>query len=321
MLFQFPFAEATPFRMKKALILFFSLKSQESTQLVKTLEESGYRISLINDRKIALERVKTISHDLILLDLILTEQKKLRITDFLTGNSQLTKTPIICLSSSKFKEDLLAAFEQGAVDYLVKPVFLPELLIKIQTHLERKQIIDELQKANSQLERLVRTDLLTGILSRRAIIKVGEQEFERGRRYRLPLSLLIIDVDYFKQINDIYGHDVGDEVLQKIAKILSKCLRRSDRLGRWGGEEFVVLLPHTPPDASIRVASRIREAVAQLDVLTSGGQQKVTVSIGVADYKEDDVSWKELFKRADQALYWAKNHGRNRVAAFDDLPD
>ncbi|HMX69831.1 MAG TPA: diguanylate cyclase [Accumulibacter sp.] len=178
------------------------------------------------------------------------------------------------------------------------------------------QELDELQQTNHQLQLMVErlellagTDKLTGAWSRLRLEESIEREIDRLQRYGQPLSVMIIDVDFFKQINDRHGHDVGDNVLRQLASMLLNRLRKADSLTRWGGEEFVVLCPNTTRASAALLAERLRQDVATAEFATTG---PLTISIGVAECQRGE-SWSQWFKRADEALYVAKEGGRNQV--------
>jgi diguanylate cyclase (GGDEF)-like protein len=161
------------------------------------------------------------------------------------------------------------------------------------------------------LAREARSDSLTGLLNRRALGEILDQESERARRYGRPFSVLLLDVDHFKKVNDQLGHDVGDEVLRQLAKTCDRALRGSDRLGRWGGEEFLVLLPETKPAEAAALAERLRSTVADRTFLCRGLVVPVTVSLGVTSMVLGET-WDSAYVRLDEALYEAKRGGRNR---------
>ena len=164
-----------------------------------------------------------------------------------------------------------------------------------------------------RLHMLAMTDALTGTANRRSLERSGQIAVDDARTRGLPVSVLTLDIDHFKPINDRHGHAVGDEVLRRVATVCQQALRQFDRLGRIGGEEFVAVLPRTPMLAAEPVAERLREAVQGLDLSNVAPELKVTVSIGVAEYRADDDDFSALLKRADAALYRAKADGRNRV--------
>ncbi|MGM0594637.1 MAG: sensor domain-containing diguanylate cyclase [Pseudomonadota bacterium] len=171
--------------------------------------------------------------------------------------------------------------------------------------------ISERVEVERELKRLATTDKLTGINNRLRFEQLLEKELERGERYRRRLALIMFDIDHFKQVNDNYGHDIGDKVLKKIARVVEAKLRRPDAFARWGGEEFMILAPETDLDGALELAERLREAVTEADFAPVG---KVTASFGVAGCRNDDTL-RALVRRADRALYRAKEQGRNRVEA------
>ena len=171
------------------------------------------------------------------------------------------------------------------------------------------------ERADEETRRLATTDPLTGVFNRRTFIELAERELARSRRDVTPLSLMILDLDHFKQVNDTYGHLVGDGVLVAFTGLVKDCARRGDLIVRYGGEEFCVLLPATPLVAAVALAERIRTAVAAASLSTH--PMKVTVSVGVAAYDGgEQATLKSLLARADEALYRAKHEGRNRVVAM-----
>jgi len=167
------------------------------------------------------------------------------------------------------------------------------------------------ERLRRELEHLARHDDLTGVLNRRAILALVQQEHERWQRYGQPYALMLLDIDHFKRINDTHGHQAGDHTLERAARTLQQGLRAVDKLGRYGGEEFIVLLPSTNPDAALAAAERLRAALAQRP--SQHGLPACTASIGVTITQTGDASPGALLSRADAALYRAKDAGRNRV--------
>jgi diguanylate cyclase (GGDEF)-like protein len=175
------------------------------------------------------------------------------------------------------------------------------------------RVLQELSVRTAELQHLATTDLMTGVNNRHQFLSLLYHEFARGRRYKAPLSLMVLDLDFFKQINDGYGHAAGDAALKTFATAATDCLRGMDVIGRLGGEEFGILLPSTAVDQAEAVAERIRVAVAKIAIDTDLGTVRFTTSIGVAQSQEEDESVDVLLARADAALYAAKAAGRNRV--------
>ncbi|MGZ5027591.1 MAG: GGDEF domain-containing protein, partial [Methylobacter sp.] len=169
-----------------------------------------------------------------------------------------------------------------------------------------------------RLERQAQQDYLTGLCNRRFFLEQGETELARAQRYDNELSLFMLDIDHFKAINDTYGHATGDIVLQTLSHILRETLRSIDIIGRWGGEEFVILLPETDAQEAAEIAERLREAIDHAKVtLATGLPLHFTASIGIATLKEKDTNIDILLNYADEALYQAKNTGRNKVCIAD----
>jgi diguanylate cyclase (GGDEF)-like protein len=171
---------------------------------------------------------------------------------------------------------------------------------------ERKRVEDEFRK-------LATTDPLTGAYNRRHVLSLSEREFARARRYHTTLSVLMLDADHFKAINDTWGHDVGDDVLKSLTMLCEAHLRTSDIFGRLGGEEFILTLPETDSAAAAGVAERVRLGVESNSIPINGENVHFTVSIGVTELADEDASFADILKRADQAVYTAKDKGRNRV--------
>lgn len=168
-------------------------------------------------------------------------------------------------------------------------------------------------KLRDKLSKLALTDVLTGIANRRSVMAIFEQEFIRARRYGFPLSVAMLDLDHFKSINDSYGHDAGDEVLREFCQMVREHLRLTDSFGRWGGEEFIIIFPHTSADDAIMSINRIRDGMCSLPYKKLRGEMQATFSAGLAFQTSEDVDVNALIKRADGALYLAKNSGRNRL--------
>jgi len=172
----------------------------------------------------------------------------------------------------------------------------------------------ELEKAKEELNKLAMTDPLTGISNRRNFMLRAAEELERTKRYNQPLSIMLFDIDKFKLINDTYGHEVGDKALRSLTNHCLSQLRAIDKFARFGGDEFFVLLVQTDQDKAKEVAERLRESIERLEIRIDGGDTfKMSVSIGLITTMDDEISVNELIKRADKALYEAKNNGRNQV--------
>lgn len=191
-----------------------------------------------------------------------------------------------------------------------------ELMHRLRSEKEyTEKLLFQLQAANTELVWMASTDSLTGAANRRRLLEALDIESGRARRNGLPVSLLALDVDHFKQVNDTHGHQVGDQVLRDLVLNVKKALRPHDILGRIGGEEFMVLLPDTPLEAAATLAERIRKQVEGMVVTHPQGTLNITVSIGVAEFGKDGGAVDQIIKAADDRLYHAKNEGRNRVVS------
>ncbi|NJN04716.1 MAG: diguanylate cyclase [Leptolyngbyaceae cyanobacterium SL_1_1] len=281
------------------------------------LEQAGYSTIKAISGQQALEQAYSNSPDLILLDLMMPEMNGLEACEVLKTDTQTSDIPVIFVTASNEHEHLLQAFNLGAVDYITKPFDHFELLLRIKTHLELKQVRDQLKQALAEVEKVAATDELTGIANRRYLLELAAKEFERAKRYRRSLALVMIDIDHFKMVNDNYGHQVGDLVLQKMASAAVTTLRRGDTLGRFGGEEFIALLPETALPEAQEVAERLRQTIANLAIAVSSKHSlQITVSLGLSIYLPADATLDAIITRADAALYVAKAEGRNQVVSL-----
>ncbi|MBC7877066.1 MAG: GGDEF domain-containing protein [Anaerolineales bacterium] len=184
-------------------------------------------------------------------------------------------------------------------------------LVTLQRELAKKNV--ELERLNAEVQRLALVDELTHLYNRRGFFEIGHHEVERAKRFEKPLSAIMLDIDNFKQFNDSYGHATGDKVIEGVATCCSRQLRKMDIFGRYGGEEFSVLLPETPLAGARIIAERLRHQTSQESISTKHGLLSVTISLGIAVFEGSTMRLEELLEHADQALYKAKESGRNRV--------
>lgn len=220
------------------------------------------------------------------------------------------RTPIVFLTAETSATVDLEAMNAGALDYLVKGEITPRILERSLRYAVK------LAESFEALRRLATRDELTGLLNRREFDRILEEEKERALRFSDPLSLLMIDVDHFKAINDSHGHPVGDAVLREIAKRMVARVRNIDKVTRLGGEEFAILLVQTDRPAAVEVARRICAEIERRPIVVGAESVHVTVSLGVAVMPDDAETAAELVAAADKALYAAKAAGRNRVVSF-----
>ena len=283
------------------------------------LESCGYAVTWVEDGKSAIKTVKTQDIDLVVLDLILPDMSGNEVCRWLKLNQDTRGIPIIMLTAKGSTSDKVASLTAGADDHLTKPFNEPELNARIYACLRTKSLQDELRKKNRQLEDLLTkleilaiTDSLTQIYNRRYFESVIEKEFENTLRYKTPASCMMIDVDHFKSVNDDFGHKTGDTVLKEIASIIKNNLRKVDVVARWGGEEFIAILPRTTKEDTLIAANRILKTISENKF--EGINRPVTVSIGIASIPDESINNAEkLIHKADTAMYEAKKQGRNRV--------
>ena len=283
------------------------------------LESTGYKVVWAEDGKSAIKAVKTQDIDLVVLDLVLPDINGNEVCRWLKLNQDTRGLPIIMLTAKSSTNDKVTSLTAGADDHLSKPFNESELGARIYACLRTKALQDELRDKNRQLEEVLSkvevlaiTDPLTHLYNRRHFENLIENEFASTARYKSPATCLMIDVDNFKSINDEYGHRTGDVVLKEISNIIKSCLRKVDTVARWGGEEFVVLLPRTKKEDSYAAAERILNTISEYAF--TGVKKRVTVSIGIASIPDPSIDTAEkLVDASDVAMYEAKVGGRNRI--------
>lgn len=292
-------------------------------QVVRTLSE----VSLFDQYKEAkdgLEGFKTLINskaDLVICDVDMPRMDGFKFLQLVESRPELQGVPVIMLTGMMDFNSKVKGLEQGASDYLTKPFDAGELVARVKVQLKIKFLQDELKKANELLKRLTNIDHLTNLFNRRYLAEILDGEFVRARRNKEHLSLVIVDIDYFKNVNDTYGHQNGDIVLAAVASLAQRQLRVYDSAARYGGEEFVLVIPGTALCGGVLVAERLRQAVLEFSFPSPMEDMTVTVSAGVATYPSPQVdSVDSLFRQADEALYRAKQNGRNRVETMVTSP-
>lgn len=288
--------------------------------LQRRLQQEGYQVYVAEDGGEALNFLQSNEVDLILLDIMMPDSDGYTVLRSIRQTYDPEELPVIMSTAKSESEDRVEAFEHGANDYITKPIDFPVVRARIKTHLSLKQAHDRIQK-------LAREDELTGLYNRRHWMSLYEKEFNRTLRYENDLSVLILDLDKFSDINDTYGHLAGDQILREVAELLDETTRDPDVIGRYGGEEFGLFLPETGHEPAVELAERIRRTVEEHEFEYDGATIECTVSIGVAELWSGRDDKTSLLNKADQALYEAKRSGRNRVdrrrferISVDDLP-
>jgi diguanylate cyclase (GGDEF)-like protein len=289
------------------------------------LEARGYDVQGANSGQEALDKVAEWTPDLILLDVMMPDMDGLEVVQRLKADHKLPFIPVIMQTALDSTERMVAGLEAGADDYVTKPINFAELEARVRSLLRIKKLQQalserekELSMVNDRLLHISMTDGLTGVDNRRSLEQRLNEMFEHSLRLHEPISCIMCDIDHFKKVNDTYGHAAGDEVLKQFAEILKVEAREIDRVGRYGGEEFLLLLPGTVLDSAVTFAERLRQRVDDHTFSFEGGTLKRTMSCGVASWPHPKVAGREeMLKAADDALYVAKELGRNRVVRFD----
>lgn len=316
---------------QKPLILIVDDTPKNLQVLVNILRKEECKVAVATDGKKALSLVTEHIPDLILLDVMMPEMDGFEVCKLLKESKEMNEIPIIFLTAKTETQDIVKGFELGAVDYVTKPFNSLELLSRVRTHLEvkkgkeqilkinyqlrkeieeRTKITEELRMKNAILDKMAVTDSLTGLFNHAHIIERLTQEVTKSRRYAFHLSIIMFDIDNFKRINDSYGHQIGDKVLVKVSSTITHELRKVDLVGRYGGEEFLVILPHTNIKGSVITAERIRKSIEALKWPEQG--MTLTISGGTCSLLNENVQ--DFIKQADDLLFQAKKSGRNQIA-------
>lgn len=252
--------------------------------------------------------------DIVLCDIEMPGIDGLKFLAMMQSREDLKEIPVIMLTSHGDLNTKVRGLESGACDYITKPFEPAEMVARVHVQMQIKTLQDELRRSNQLLLELAQTDPLTRLYNRRHLYEKLGIELNRCYRSKNPLSLIMTDIDHFKRVNDQFGHQVGDEVLTKVADLLQEQLRTYDLAARYGGEEFCLVLPETDLDSASEVAERIRQRAEKMDFRAPMENYTLTMSFGVAAYDgTTEGTIDELIRVADDALYEAKNSGRNQV--------
>jgi two-component system, cell cycle response regulator len=313
---------------------------EDNIELLRArLEARGYEVFGASDGQAALDQVEHVIPDLILLDVMMPKMDGMEVVRRLKANKSLPFIPVIMQTALDSTENKVEGLDAGADDYITKPINFAELEARVNSLLrfqklqadlaaknvelaakeqELKEANGKLSEANEKLLRISLTDGLTEIDNRRCLEDRLHEMWQHSLRLHEPIALIMCDIDKFKSVNDNFGHQAGDSVLKEVAQLLKGEAREIDRVGRYGGEEFLLILPGTVLDAAVVFAERLREKVDRHTFTYSGGTLTRTISCGVAAAPYPHVDDQEaLLRAADDALYVAKETGRNRVVRFD----
>ncbi|OLP17955.1 hypothetical protein BST81_12950 [Leptolyngbya sp. 'hensonii'] len=274
--------------------------------LARSLKKLGYQIvDVVSSGDAAIQSAAIKKPDLVLMDIVI--KGELDGIETAAKIRQSYDIPIVFITAYADDETLGRAAEVSAYGYILKPFKEKEVHIVIKMALSQYQEI-------KSTKHLAITDPLTQVANRRHFYALGEQEIRRSCRYGTSFSLLLIDLDHFKQINDTYGHGLGDEVLKATISAITHKLRKIDLVGRLGGDEFAIILPETSAAGGMAVAERLCHAITAVSLEHQSQSIKLSVSIGLTTYQIGDEKLEMILERADRALYEAKRQGRNRVA-------
>lgn len=281
--------------------------------LERVLTDNGYRVETVADGQAAVARAAGGDVDLLLLDHVMPRMSGLEACRLIKASAGNSFLPVVLITIKTDTASRVEGLRIGADDYVCKPFDERELLARIEAMLRIKRLHDHVIEARAKLERLSVHDELTGLYNYRYLNSRLAEEFKRAERYEEPLACLVLDVDQLAAVNESSGRDAGDEALRWIAGTLTRCLREVDVVARFGGDEFLVILPSTHFAGSVTVAERIWKDVGSRSI----GGRRLSVSVGVALFPSRDVRSKDaLLRGADEALRRAKLDGGNRVCVF-----
>jgi len=282
----------------------------------RMLSRAGYEVVMAEDGQQALQMMQQGEYCLLITDWEMPNLDGIGLCRSIRSMKLPHYTYTILLTSRDASEHVVMGLQAGADDYLTKPIIEPELLARLNTGKRLVEMERSLRLALEENRRLSIIDALTGVYNRRYLMEQLVKEVERSARYHHPLSLMLCDVDHFKRINDTYGHQCGDETLVQFSQTLRSCLRETDWISRYGGEEFVIVLPETNLSAAAQVAERCRAALAKEPFNIGNQSLPVTASFGVSGWQEGVPTGAEVSKLialADTGVYASKQNGRNRV--------
>lgn len=275
--------------------------------LKSTLEVEGYTVYGIDNGREVLGKARKIKPDIILLDILMPDMDGFQVCELLKQDSELKDIPVIMLTAKVDGKDVKHGLELGAFDYIKRPADEVEVIARVNSALRYKERQDQLIEMSMK-------DGLTGVYNHALLLELFEKEYFKCERTGQGISFVMLDIDYFKSINDTYGHVAGDIILKELAKALTKSIRVSDIVGRYGGEEFGLVFPGVDQYAVVQICERIRMTIENHKFVADGNEIHATVSIGIC-YKPGKqlIGCSQMIKMADDALYKAKRNGRNRV--------
>ena len=286
--------------------------------LKKILLKAGHEVVAVENGQKAFDLLEESFFPIVLTDWMMPEMDGLELCRAIRQKENPGYVFIVLLTAKDSQDDLISGLEAGADEYLTKPFNKAELIARLNTGRRFLEQERALRQANEEIRILSITDPLTGCSNRGCLNTRLPQEIQRAGRYNRPLSIVMCDIDYFKKVNDTYGHQAGDTVLKEFSKRLKDSIRdKVDMLARYGGEEFLVTLPETDLDGALHMSERLRRVISEKKFNLGTKKIKITASFGVAGFNSgnagDEISFDIMIRHADKYLYQAKNEGRNRV--------
>ncbi len=297
-----------------AKILLIDDDPVQAKQIISKLSET-YDAHVVDNQEQAFVVAKEGNYDVIIVSTLLADVDGLRLASHLKSMEETRNIPLLVLVDEDDKHVMLKALDMGISDYLVVPIDKNEMAVRVRTQIRRKRYQDALKAQYQKSVSMALTDGLTGLYNRHYLNAHLGNMVKYATKNGKNLALMIMDMDHFKVVNDTHGHDAGDMVLKQLADIITRTARSTDLTARFGGEEFVMLMPETDSVAALGAANRVREIVEATPFIINKDGKTInrTISIGVANLLEEGDSAEGLLKRADEALYIAKNNGRNNV--------
>jgi two-component system, cell cycle response regulator len=286
-----------------------------SVDRIVTSLRGQQKVTVQKNPSFALEQCKNELFDLVIISMALIDFDALRLCSQIRSDESLRQLPLLLISEPELEAKLLRGLDMGVNDYVHRPIDKNELVARVRTQIRRKRSSDKLREKVTESIEMAVTDGLTGLNNRRYMETHAPVLIQQANIRQRPLSVLMLDIDHFKSVNDTYGHDAGDDVLREFASRIKKSVRNVDLACRLGGEEFVVIMPEADSDIAFVTAERLRERVASEPFFIAGGTKSImiTVSIGAASRLHDYDTSELMIKRADDAVYAAKRNGRNQV--------
>jgi two-component system cell cycle response regulator len=310
--------DAGPEPQKELPLVLLVEDNESDAEMVRHfLKDLHLQLERLSNGADAVELCQTGRVDLLLLDILLPGLNGFEVCRQVKNSEKGKDLPIVVITCLEDMDSRLKCIELQADDFLVKPITGRELQARVKILLEKKKQLDRLRSHYEEALNSAVVDWLTGLYNHGYFKKFLDLEIKKSLRQRYPVTLIMIDIDNFKAVNDAYGHPTGDEILQELAQVVRKAVREVDLVARYGGDEFAVVLPYSDGHGALQVARRIDEAIKKYGFTPKASAQKtlLTVSMGVAGYPEDAVHVDGLIHSADQKLYMAKTRGKNQISA------